>query len=74
MRPIISIAAGLVFIIVSMAFIPASTQDVSSNYNDTIHFPGETHFANVRQFTFGGDNAEAYFSPDGNYLIFLQGG
>ena len=27
-------------------------------FSDTVHFPGETHFANVRQLTFGGDNAE----------------
>ncbi len=39
---------------------------------DTIHFSGETHFANVRQLTFGGDNAEAYFSFDGKYLIFQK--
>ena len=40
--------------------------------NDTIHFPGETHFANVRQLTFGGDNAEAYFSTDGKYLVYQK--
>ena len=39
---------------------------------DTILFPGETHFANIRQLTFGGDNAEAYFSFDGKYLIFQK--
>jgi TolB protein len=39
---------------------------------DTIHFPNEKHFANVRQLTFGGDNAEAYFSYDGKYLIFQR--
>lgn len=32
--------------------------------------PGESHFANVRQLTFGGENAEAYFGPDGRWLIF----
>jgi Tol biopolymer transport system component len=31
---------------------------------------GETHFANMRQLTFGGDNAEAYFSSDSKRLIF----
>ncbi len=31
---------------------------------------GETHLANVRQLTFGGENAEAYFSFDGSRLIF----
>jgi TolB protein len=32
--------------------------------------PGETHFKNLRQLTFGGENAEAYFSHDGRELIF----
>ena len=27
--------------------------------------PGEKHLANIRQLTFGGENAEAYFSFDG---------
>ncbi|HEY4130055.1 MAG TPA: hypothetical protein VGM50_05535 [Gemmatimonadaceae bacterium] len=31
---------------------------------------GETHFANIRQLSFGGENAEAYFSSDGKRLIF----
>jgi len=33
---------------------------------------GETHLANLRQLTFGGQNAEAYFSPDGRQLIFQR--
>lgn len=33
-------------------------------------FPGEKHLANLRQITFGGQNAEAYFSHDGTELIF----
>lgn len=32
--------------------------------------PRERHLANVRQLTFGGQNAEAYFSFDGRKLIF----
>src|SRR5688500_5838295 len=32
--------------------------------------PGETHLANIRQLTFGGENAEAYWSADGTRLIF----
>jgi Tol biopolymer transport system component len=31
---------------------------------------GERHFARIRQLTFGGQNAEAYFSADGKRLIF----
>ena len=34
-----------------------------------LHEPRETHLANVRQLTFGGENAEAYFSPDGKRLV-----
>lgn len=29
---------------------------------------GEIHFKNIQQLTFGGDNAEAYFSPNGKRL------
>ncbi len=32
--------------------------------------PRERHLADLRQLTFGGDNAEAYWSPDGKRLIF----
>jgi TolB protein len=31
---------------------------------------GEKHLQNIRQLTFGGENAEAYFSSDGKKLIF----
>lgn len=34
--------------------------------------PGERHLRNVRQLTFEGNNAEAYFSPDGRRLIFQR--
>jgi Tol biopolymer transport system component len=33
---------------------------------------GESRLANLRQITFGGQNAEAYFSPDGRELIFQR--
>jgi Tol biopolymer transport system component len=35
-----------------------------------LHYPQEKHLANVKQLTFGGDNAEAYFSFDGQSLTF----
>ena len=44
---------------------------VSTWVRDTvIHKSGEVHLANVRQLTFGGQNAEAYWSTDGSYLIY----
>jgi Tol biopolymer transport system component len=35
-----------------------------------VQWPGEKHLANVRQLTFAGENAEAYWSADGKKLIF----
>ena len=35
-----------------------------------VWFEGEKHLANVRQLTFGGQNAEAYWAPDGEALIY----
>jgi TolB protein len=39
---------------------------------DTVHFAGEKHFNNIRQLTFGGDNAEAYWSYDGKSIVFQK--
>jgi len=36
--------------------------------------PGEEFFSEIRQLTFGGQNAEAYFSADGSQLIFQRTG
>jgi Tol biopolymer transport system component len=35
-----------------------------------VELPSEKHLRNVRQLTFAGENAEAYFSADGRELIF----
>jgi len=35
-----------------------------------IHFEQETHFATLKQLTFGGDNAEAYFSFNSEMIVF----
>jgi TolB protein len=37
-------------------------------------FPGEKHLAHIRQLTFGGQSAEAYFSADDKYLTFQHQG
>ncbi len=37
---------------------------------DTLIFPGESHFRNMKMLTNGGENAEAYFSYDVTKLIF----
>jgi Tol biopolymer transport system component len=42
----------------------------SGTVPDLLAVPGETRFGAVRQLTFEGENAEAYFSADGGRLIF----
>ncbi len=66
-----------VFSVVMMAFACDTTKNAgnraATNYNpatDTLRLAGENHFRNVRQLTFGGDNAEAYWSFDSKYLAF----
>src|SRR5437764_5953576 len=54
------------------AFISAGHSQQQSTRSLT--FPGEKHLRNVRQLTFGGQNAEAYFSADDRYLIFQHQG
>jgi TolB protein len=40
----------------------------------SLAYPGENHLANIRQLTFGGESAEAYFSADDKYLILQHQG
>ena len=43
---------------------------ISPLINDNLAFEGENHLKNIKQLTFSGENAEAYFSSDGRQLIF----
>lgn len=42
----------------------------SANPNDSLILPGETHFKNLRMLTYGGNNAEAYFSFNNQMAVF----
>lgn len=53
------------FIILSNNLFAQSTAS-----SDSLIFAGEKHFKNVKQLTFGGDNAEAYWSFDGKKLVY----
>ena len=43
---------------------------ISENKLSVTIFDGEKHFNNIKQLTFGGENAEAYFSYNADKLIF----
>src|SRR5437763_1049070 len=63
--------------LLALSLLAASISAGHSQQQSTpsLAFPGEKHLRNVRQLTFGGQNAEAYFSADDRYLIFQhQGG
>ena len=63
----------VVVLITGSSFFPMPfVANDSTNTPDTVHYPEEKHFRNVQQLTFGGDNAEAYFSFDGKWLVFQK--
>lgn len=66
-------------IVISIALLIASCgpsgqtsnqESTVANTSDTLKYPQEKHLANLRQLTFGGDNAEAYFSFDNKRITF----
>ena len=65
--PIVFPVAVIIFASYTKSFAPA-TAPVLSTFEDTVLYPDEKHFTNVRQLTVGGDNAEAYWSYDSKYL------
>ncbi len=50
--------------------VPTPPQPGSRPAQPELALPQERHLRNVRQLTFGGENAEAYFSFDGKQLVF----
>lgn len=61
----IRILSGLLLFI---SFISRAQQP--ANPASLVHYPQETHLKNIRQLTFGGDNAEAYWSFDSKMVSF----
>lgn len=59
--------ALIVLFATSIAIASVSTKP---NADDPLRLPEEKHLRNIRQLSFGGENAEAYFSGDGKKLIF----
>ncbi len=58
-------------VLVTLAVL--ALQNPMASWPDSRPYPevrGERHLRNVRQLTFGGENAEAYWSPDGKKIVF----
>lgn len=56
---------------VALAILTVNATPLVSTLQEA-HLASEIHLANVKQLTFGGENAEAYFSPDGKRLVFQR--
>ena len=65
------IVSLITFVLAVAAVVPGDySVDNSSPAQSNLALPQEKHLRNLRQLTFGGENAEAYFSSDGKKLIF----
>lgn len=49
---------------------PEATKNLVKTTSDSLIYPEEKHFKSLKQITFGGDNAEAYWSFDDKQLVF----
>lgn len=49
-----------------------SAMAVSAQTEQSLVYPDELHFKNMKQLTFGGDNAEAYFGFDNTHITFQR--
>lgn len=47
-----------------------TTENHEKTSSDSLIYPEEKHFKSLKQITFGGDNAEAYWSFDDEQLVF----
>jgi TolB protein len=57
-------------IIVALSFLALSVK--AQEAGKTLIYPDERHFKNLKQLTFGGDNAEAYFGFDNKHFVFQR--
>ncbi|HEY5825012.1 MAG TPA: hypothetical protein VIT44_11630 [Cyclobacteriaceae bacterium] len=56
--------------VVLFSFSVDRTSSLGGDPKDSLRYPEEVHFKNLRQLTFGADNAEAYWSFDGKKVSF----
>ncbi len=57
----------------SLSFFVNCSSNNDSSYDpsaDSLRFEGEVHLRNIKQLTFGGNNAEAYWNFDDTKLVF----
>ncbi len=60
----------LIAALIILSFTITGTNTRATSDDDGVNLASEKHLRNVRQLTFGGENAEAYFNGDGSLLSF----
>lgn len=69
-RTVSMLLFSVLLAVLAMAAGKEPKDSTSVQPTDSLAFPGERYFTNIRQLTFGGQNAEAYWGADGSKLIF----
>jgi Tol biopolymer transport system component len=67
-RRTVAIGAGCTLLLCGV--VAARAQAPAAPTSAVLHDPREVHLADIRQLTFGGENAEAYWAEDGLKLTF----
>lgn len=67
---LIGAVAGLEYYFFQAPDLTAGPAEAAAQDSPDLAFPGEKRLRNIRQLTFGGENAEAYWSSDGKRLVF----
>lgn len=68
---------NMTFLLLALALLQSCNQQPKNTEttevkqdSSVVHYPEESHLANVKQLSFGGENAEAYWSFDNTRLTF----
>ncbi|MFA3783340.1 TolB family protein [Melioribacteraceae bacterium 4301-Me] len=66
------VRSALIYLLAEFVFVTINfaQQDSYKPLKDSLRYTGEYHLRNIRQLTFGGNNAEAYWSFDDKQIIF----
>lgn len=70
LSPVVTLLLIIVVLPFLVGLIPKENSKIYKPQNDTLRYKGEKHLRNIKQLTFGGNNAEAYWSFDNKKLIF----
>lgn len=70
MKPLPRLLVSCLVCSATSGLSPMLLAEEAPSSHKVLHDPRETHLTEVRQLTFGGENAEAYWSPEGHELIY----